>query len=199
VDPQEILRAAEAAARRSAPSITRERTGRREGTVAAVGAEVPEDVRKAVAFVLRSTGQRPQTEGELRAKLRTRDYDDEVIDAALEHARALRAVDDEAFAASWVTERGLDRGFGAARLRNELRKRLLPEPLIETALLQLEERDDMGAATDLARKRLRSLPGTLEPEAVVRRLTAYLVRRGHPPGLSQRVAITVSGIDRDWD
>jgi hypothetical protein len=49
------------------------------------------------------------------------------------------------------------------------------------------------------RTRLRQLPARLEPEAVARRLTAYLVRRGHPPGLAQRVAITVSGIAEEWD
>jgi regulatory protein len=195
-DPQAILRAAEAAARAKAG---RSPAARREGSVATLGADVPEDVRKAVAFILRSTGQRAQTEAELRAKLTRREIDGGVITAALDHARTLRAVDDEAFARSWVAERGLERGFGATRLRAELRKRQLPDALIEQALAGLEDRDDHDAATALARKRLQQLPSSLPTEAVVRRLTAYLVRRGHPPGLAQRVAITVSGIDRDWD
>jgi regulatory protein len=200
-DPRAILRAAEAAAAgkgRRGPA-TAIRTGQREGPVTSIGDEVPDDVRKAVAFILRSTGQRPQTEAEIRAKLRARELDAATTDAAIAHAKALRALDDHAFAASWVAERGLRRGYGASRLRTELRRRLIPEAILDGALTALEERDDAAAATELARRRLRQLPAALEPEAVARRLTAYLVRRGHPPGLAQRVAITTSGIDRDWD
>jgi regulatory protein len=164
-----------------------------------VGAEVPEDVRRALAHVLRSTGQRPQTEAELRSKLRGREIPDDVAAQALRHARALGAVDDAAFAAAWVEERGVGKGYGAGRLRTELRRRLVPEPFIDDALAILDGRDDGSAATELARRRLSQLPSSLPPEAVVRRLTAYLVRRGHPPVLAQRVAVDVSGIDRDWD
>ncbi len=219
-DPQAILRAVEAAVRDRAHGTAEAGAGnqagrasghldaavaaplsgrRREGAISTVGRDVPEEVRKAVAFILRSTGQRAQTEAELRAKLRTREFDEDAIEAAIVQARGLRAVDDEAFARSWVAERGHDRGYGAARLRNELRRRQLPAALIEQALASLEDRDDHDAATALARKRLGQLPASLTTEAVVRRLIAYLVRRGHPPGLAQRVAITVSGIDRDWD
>jgi regulatory protein len=167
--------------------------------VTTIGGDVDEDVRKALAFVLRSTDARPQTEAEIRAKLRSRDFDDATLDEALRHARAMRALDDQAFARSWVEERGTERGYGAARLRQELRRRLVPEAIIDEALTRLDSRDDYSAAAELARRRLRQLPATLAPEAVARRLTAYLVRRGHPPGLAQRAAIDVSGIDREWD
>jgi len=153
----------------------------------------------AVAFVLRSTQQRPQTEAEVRAKLAARDVEGDVAQAALARARALGAVDDAAFARAWVDDRGAGRGFGTARLRQELRRRLVPEPLIADALLAIEDRDDLAVAIDLARDRLPSLPATLQPEAVARRLQDYLVRRGHHPGLAQRVAIEVSGLDRAWD
>jgi regulatory protein len=198
-DPQAILRAAEAAARDKVAASAVQRAGRREGTVAAVGSEVPEDVRKAVAFILRSTGQRPQTEAEIRKKLLGREYDDRTTDEAIAHARTLKALDDAALARSWVEERGIGKGFGVARLRRELQRRLVPDDVIEDALSRLDSRDDLTAALELARKRVRQLPASLEPEAVVRRLTSYLVRRGHPPGLAQRVAIDVSGINREWD
>jgi regulatory protein len=170
----------------------------REGPVAVVGADVDEEVRKALAFILRSTGASPQTENELRAKLRTREVSDDTIEEAIATARSMRALDDEAFAISWVAERGLGRGYGRARLRRELAKRQIPDHLAEQALEQLEERDDVSAAADLARARLRQLPASLATEAVARRLTAYLVRRGHPPGLAQRVAMDVSGLNREW-
>lgn len=181
------------------PSGTSGAPRTREGPVAVVGADVEEDVRRALAFILRSTGAKPQTEAELRAKLRAREVPDATIDGAITIARTMRALDDEAFAASWVAERGLGRGYGRARLRRELAKRQVPDHLAEQALEQLEERDDVSAAAELARARLRQLPTALATEAVARRLTAYLVRRGHPPGLAQRVAKDVSGLNREWD
>ena len=154
---------------------------------------------EAVAFVLRNTQQRPQTEAELRAKLAGRGVEPAVVEAVLARVRAAGAVDDAAFAAAWVEDRGRRRGYGVARLREELQRRQVPRPLIEDAIAALEERDDLAVATDLARGRLRQLPGSLQPEAIARRLQAWLVRRGYPPGLAQRVALEVSGLDRVWD
>lgn len=152
-----------------------------------------------VAFVLRSTQQRPQSEAEVRAKLRARAVDDDDADQVLARAKELGAVDDDAFARAWVADRGQARGYGGARLRQELRRRLVPEALIAGALAVLDQRDDEAVATALAKERYARLPARLEPAAVARRLAAALVRRGYPPGLAQRVAITVSGLDRRWD
>lgn len=164
-----------------------------DGTPAAADAEA-----RAFAVVLRSTGQRPQTEAEVRAGLARRGFDAEA-DAVVARARAVGAINDAAFARMWVEDRGRRRGYGAPRLRRELRRRLVPEPLVDDALALIEDRDDLGVATELARDRARQLPGSLQPEAVARRLQAYLVRRGHAPGLAQRVAVEVSGLDRVWD
>lgn len=164
-----------------------------------VGEDVPEDVRKALAYVLRSANTRPQTEAELRAKLRRREVEAGVADEAIRHARRLGAVDDEALARAWVAERGGRRGFGRARLREELTRRQVPEHLVDDALSTLEDRDDLAAATELARRRLRELPDGLPPETVARRLAAYVTRRGHPPALAQRVGVEVSGLRDGWD
>jgi regulatory protein len=157
------------------------------------------DVDAAVAFILRSTRQRPQTESEIAAKLTARAYEPDVCDAALARARELGAVDDAAFARAWVTDRGQGRGYGVPRLRQELARRGVPEIVAEQALAVLAERDVVAVATELARERMRRLPDSLEPEAVARRLVGFLARRGYEHGLARRVALTVSGLDRAWD
>lgn len=154
---------------------------------------------KAVGFLLRSTANRPQTEAELAAKLRARNVDDVVVTAALQRARDSGVVDDAAFAAAWVEDRGRRRGYGLARLRRELRRRQVPEHVAQAALATLEGRDELAVATDLARQRAQQLPASLQPEAVARRLVGFLARRGYPEGLARRAAITASGLDRDWD
>lgn len=158
-----------------------------------------DELSAAVGFVLRSTGQRPQTEAEVRAKLAGRRTAEPVVEAVIQRARQLGAVDDAAFARAWVEDRGHQRGYGVTRLRQELRRRLVPEPLIQDALAQLEGRDELAVATDLARDRSRQFPASLQPEAVARRLQAFLMRRGYSPGLAQRVAVDVSGLGRVWD
>lgn len=166
-------------------------------------AQAPPDPEKAlsaaVTFVLRSTKARPQTAAELRTKLAAREYDDDIIVRALDRAVALGAIDDAAFAAAWVGDRGLVRGYSTSRLRQELRRRKVPDALIDDALAQLDGRDDLAVATELAKARAQRMPVALEPETVARRLLGFLARRGYPEGLARRVAIDVSGLDRQWD
>lgn len=169
----------------------------------AAGRGVPADQEQAAsaaaAFVLRSTKARPQTVAELRDKLTRRGYDGPTIDAAIARGREAGALDDAAFARAWVGDRGLTRGYATSRLRRELRTRGVPEPLIDDALTQLDDRDDLAVVADLARARAQRMPARLEPETVARRLMAFLARRGYPAGLARRVAIEVSGLDREWD
>ena len=154
---------------------------------------------KAYAYVLRSTAQHPRAEAEVRDRLRAREVEDEVVDHVVARARRRGVLNDAAFARAWVEDRGRVRGWGVARLRRELTRRGLAAAVVDDALALLDDRDDFAVASELARHRFRQLPATLEPEAAARRLVSYLVRRGHPPGLAQRVAFQVSGLDRAWD
>lgn len=163
------------------------------------GTAADDRVGRALAFVLRSTKARPQTAAELRAKLAAREHPSDVIDTAIARATAAGAIDDAAFARAWVADRGLSRGYSAARLRRELERRQVPDPLIDDALAALDERDDLEVATELARQRAQRMPATLDPEVVARRLVGFLARRGYGAALARRVAIRVSGLDRDWD
>ncbi|MPZ74494.1 MAG: recombinase RecX [Nitriliruptorales bacterium] len=176
---------------------------RAEQTTSAV-TSATDDVKaitKAVAYGLRSTQSRPQTVAEITAKLNGRFDDGAVVAAAVEQLESLGALDDVTFARMWVEDRGHRRGYGLTRLRQELRRRQVPEDIAQAALASLGERDELMTASDLARRRAATLPAALEPAAVARRLHAYLVRRGYNQGLANKVAINVSGLarHREWD
>ena len=179
------------------PDTARSTTAAERG--ATTGAAGTDPVAETFAFVLRSTQARPQTEAEIRGRLRSREVEEAVADAALVKAKAVGAIDDAAFARVWVDDRGDKRGYGVTRLREELRRRLVPEPLISDALGRIADRDDLAVATELAAQRAQRMSGSLGPEAVARRLQGFLVRRGYGAALAQRVAISVSGLDRRWD
>lgn len=163
--------------------------GSSDGAIPQASPEKP--VVEALTFILRSTAARPQTEAEVVGRLRSRQVPEDVTDAALTRAKSLGAIDDAAFARAWVHDRGTNRGFGVARLREELRRRLVPDDLIDAALAQLEDRDDLAVATELARAWSSRLPLALSHEASARRICGYLTRRGYPLGLAEQVAWTI--------
>jgi len=94
-------------------------------------------------------------------------------------------LDDAAFATHWVTTRAA-RGYGAARLRAELRVRGVASPLIAGALATLEGDAALERARALARRRLPALRRAAPAKAAAR-LRDHLLRRGYAAGVVQRV------------
>lgn len=160
---------------------------------------LPEGGDKAMSYLVRSLSQRPLTVAEARAKLLARDHPEEVADAVVARAIAARMLDDRAFASVWVDDRGVNRGYGRARLQRELRRRLLDDDVIEEALARLEDHDEVAQATELARARAQRMPARLEPQKVAGRLVGFLVRRGYSSTVAHDVARKVTSMDRDWD
>jgi len=104
-------------------------------------------------------------------------------------------VDDAAFARQWVSARAA-RGYGAARLRMELRARGIAPPLISAALGALGGDDALARAREAARRRLPAL-GRGRPERVAPRLRDYLLRRGFSTSIVVRVVRETSGVAVD--
>ncbi|PSO50364.1 MAG: RecX family transcriptional regulator [Actinobacteria bacterium QS_5_72_10] len=179
---REALRAAEARTRED-DSVAEAREAAQNGD---------EAVGQALRVLRRSTQHRPRTEAEVAGKLRQRGYGEPIIEQALAAARQQGIVDDAAFATAWVQDRGLKRGFGARRLRDELAGRGVGEADIETALERLDGRDEQHTAWELARTRARQLPADLSYDALVRRLGSYLMRRGHAPSVAEHAAREVA-------
>jgi regulatory protein len=101
-------------------------------------------------------------------------------------------VDDAAFARHWITARGA-RGYGAARLRMELRARGIAAPVIAAALTTLGGDDALARAREAARRRLPALRRG-RPDRVASRLRDYLLRRGFATGVVVRVVRETTGV-----
>ncbi|CAN5635289.1 hypothetical protein BH24ACT15_BH24ACT15_18550 [soil metagenome] len=163
------------------------------------GAVLPEGGQAALTFLIRSTSRRPLSAAEAHAKLVAREYPEDVAQAAVTGATAMRLIDDQAFAQAWVNDRGVNRGYGRQRLLRELRRRKIDDGVIEQALQALDEVDEVGQATELARARAQKMPASLEPHKVAGRLVGYLARRGYSSAVAHQVARKVTAMDRDWD
>ncbi len=149
----------------------------------------------ALAFVQRSTANAPQSEGRLREKLRDRGHADAEIEAALAAARERGLVDDAAMLAALIAERRA-RGHAEPRLRRDLRARGFDGATVDAALAAHRDTDPLAAAFGLAREqavRQRTVP----PDAAVRRITAYLTRRGHGEAVARKAALDAVHADRE--
>ena len=117
-------------------------------------------------------GRRALSKSELQRRLIRGGAAEADAQAAADWLEDIGAVDDPAYAAAVVRDYGR-RGYGPARIREELRRRGVPRELWEVALEELPDSEDI--LDDLIRKRCR---GALSDPREVKRLSDGLLRRG---------------------
>ena len=136
--------------------------------------------------------RRAWSRAELTARLRRRGAPPEVADEVVADLVARGYLDDAGYARHWVTTRA-PRGYGAARLRSELRARGVAASIIDAALGGLDADTSLGRARDLARRRLPALRRG-RPERLASRLRDYLLRRGFGGSIVMRVVRESTGV-----
>ncbi|HKW51003.1 MAG TPA: regulatory protein RecX, partial [Candidatus Eisenbacteria bacterium] len=136
------------------------------------------DEEAAYRTLLRTLERRSFAVAELRRTLVRKGHPKDAVEAALGRALRTGLLDDAAFAARFVQTR-TERGRGPLRIRRDLMALGVDTALIERALDAAlpEDHDPQVAAEALARKRLAQLRD-LPPTTRLRRVTAYLGRRG---------------------
>jgi len=154
-----------------------------------------DDVAEAMAFVRRSTSATPQAEGRVRTKLAERGWPSAVVDLALERARRERLVDDPAMATALVEERRA-KGHAPARIRRDLRERGFDDNVLDAALGAAESEDPQAAAFAVAQEKAATLTA-VPTETALRRVAAFVARRGYPDGLARKVARDAVFASRD--
>ncbi len=96
-------------------------------------------------------------------------------------------IDDRAFARQWAEGRAGRRHLGSLRLRDELQRKGVRRELVEAAIREaFGETGEEERALEAARRRLPALMGQNAARAPLR-LRDYLLRRGYPADVVQRV------------
>jgi regulatory protein len=124
---------------------------------------------------------RPHFRAELAAKLRQRGFPAGDIAAALDRLAAQGYLDDARTAADFVAHRRARGAEGKLRLKAELVKRGAPAEVIEAALADLGDEDDLEGAREAAARWARA--GKQDPAALAR----HLARKG----FSRRAIVAV--------
>lgn len=115
---------------------------------------------------------RPLSKGELKKRLVQKGSEAEDAEAAVEWLEELGAVDDATYAATLVRHY-CSRGYGSARVREELHRRGVPRELWDDALSQMPDSSDTLDA--LIQKKTR---GDLADPKERKRVSDALLRRG---------------------
>ena len=149
------------------------------------------DVQAARLAAADLLSRRAWTERELATRLRRRGAPLEVAAEVVGDLMARGYLDDAAFARQWIETRSA-RGYGATRLRSELRARGVAPPLIEHALTVLIADRSLETARTVALRRLSVLKRG-DPERVAHRLGDYLRRRGYSASVVRRVVRDLTG------
>jgi regulatory protein len=118
---------------------------------------------------------RPRSEAEIRQKLTEDGFETTVITNAIDRLRSNGLLHDEAFAQTWVENRGAFRPRSHKMLSYELRRKGVAEETIQQALETTG--DDSELAYQAAVRYARKLAAA-DWEEFQRRLLSFLARRG---------------------
>lgn len=165
---------------------------------------IDHEYEKAAAKVreraLRLLDQRSRSRQELRERLldprRVKEGEDgpapELVDDVLDSLARSGLIDDEAFAREWVRQRFERRGKSSSVLRRELKEKGVSVADQESALEQIDEDDERELASELARKKARTVKDIpadrAERDKELRRIVGVLARRGFPQSMSLQIA-----------
>jgi len=142
-------------------------------------AEAPTVYQRALARLAR----RDHSESELRRALLERGYEAEEVEGALRRLRSERYLDDHGFAERYARSRLAGRGLGRLRVRQGLRRAGVDRGTAEAGLrAALREVPEASALEAVARRYWRQRTRD-EPALRLRKLWAFLLRRGFPAPL----------------
>jgi regulatory protein len=134
---------------------------------------------------LRRLTRSPMSRYQFEQYLIKRDVPLEAVNQVATRFEELKLLDDREFAQMWVRSRRNTRGTGWRVLRQELRNKGISAEIIESfetsdPALEYEMAFEIGA------KKFRSLV-RYEKDVIWRRLTGFLIRRGHTSSTALRV------------
>ena len=133
-----------------------------------------QDEAEALAQAVRLISRRPRSQQELRQAWERRGVSPQAQSAALGRLRQAGQVDDAAFAAAWVENRGAFRPTSSRALRSELRLKGVDDEDIAAAVEGLDE----AQAAYRAAQRMAPRAAGLPEQDFRRRLGEQLARRG---------------------
>jgi regulatory protein len=136
-------------------------------------------IEEAKQKIVRLFNRRMYSEKEITDKLRSKAYEDRIIDAVIRDLKAISLIDDLAFAKAFVSDRLHLKPQGSFRIAYELRKKGISEKIIQQTFSEQHVAEtELERALAIAKKRLHVLSSIKDKRTKKRRLHNFLSRRG---------------------
>lgn len=140
---------------------------------------VRQEAFSAKSAALRGLSNRARTSDEVRQSLLKKGFAETIVEDTVADLERLGVVDDAAYARAFVQGRFASRGYGPARLRQDLMRKGVPRRIIDEALAELVEAEDLGdEARQQAVRKWRTLSSEEDVRKRKKKTMDYLVRRG---------------------
>ena len=140
-------------------------------------AEEEAEVLKIKSDALRLLSFRPRSEEELRQRLKLKKHPAPLIDEVIGTFKRQGVLDDTKFAKLFAESRVYSRPAGKKNLELDLKKKGIPQALVQETLAGLKDYDEKKIAKDLVFKRYQKMTG-IPRERKKARLFGFLKRRG---------------------
>ena len=134
---------------------------------------------------LRRLTRSPMSRYQFEQYLLKRNVPLEVVTQVATRFEEIKLLDDKEFAAMWVRTRRNTRGTGWRVLRQELKNKGISAEIIESFALS-DPALEYEMAFEIGAKKFRGLQ-RYENDVIWRRLTGFLIRRGHSSSTALRV------------
>ncbi|WP_433862209.1 regulatory protein RecX [Streptomyces sp. L7] len=149
-----------------------------DGTVSVNDEESERLTRKASGLTIRQLARRGMSRWELEQLLTKREIAPEVFGPELDRLEAMGVIDDASLAATLAFTQHSRKGLGRSAIELDLKRRHIAPELIEEALADIADEDELERATELAVKRI-GLLSSYDDETARRRLHGFLARKGY--------------------
>lgn len=141
-----------------------------------------QEVYAAKSAALGYVSDRARTTDEVRKMLTRRGFDADLAEDTVADVERLGLLDDAAYALAFARSRFDARGYGPARIRQDLIKRGVARAAIDDALAELPQEEVEDAAQEQAATKWRTLSGEEDLRKRKKKTMDYLVRRGYGYG-----------------
>lgn len=155
---------------------------------------------KAQRYALNALARRPMSEGQMRERLKRREFSvavaDEIVAALVERG----LIDDESFGRHAIEAERRRKAAGGRLLRYKLMQKKLPRDLVDRLVDEAEAGyDAVDEARALAEKKLATMAmRKLDPAGRKRRLWGLLARRGFGPDVIRSALDPLAGLGDEW-
>lgn len=133
-----------------------------------------DELEKAKGRAYRYLSYRPRSIGEMQDYLRSKGYDQPLVDEVTGRLVELELLDDRAFAAYWVDQRNTFNPRSQMALRHELFQKGVDRDIVDDAVSEVDERAAALHAVEKRAARWVSLP----QEQFMLKVNSFLQRRG---------------------